>query len=213
MSLGQTENYRLLHRSSFDSESSFDFTARRPPVSLAGRAGYHLSRWIFTAFYEIKYLPKRLFGAFRYGKRTSYASCSFHTALRSIAVVVSFLFLLSILRAAVFPSYQIPPAHYEVLREAVTASTLPGRGNLNNEKIFIAANILKEDLIRGEWGRALLELVDLLGEENVFISIYENDSGPGTANALRELGDKLRCESGSCDTLTFDLGSVHGSLF
>jgi hypothetical protein len=80
----------------------------------------------------------------------------------------------------------------------VTTSTLPGRGNPYGEKIFIAANILQEDLIRGSWGNAVLELVDLLGADNVFLSIYENDSGRGTADALEELRNKVSCKSG-CD--------------
>ena len=133
-----------------------------------------------------------------YGKHPRSVTCNFHTLLRSIADVLAFLFLLSILRAIIFPSYQTPPAHYDTLRNAVLASSQPGRGNPHAEKIFIAANILKEDLIRGVWGEAVLELVDLLGEENVFVSIYENDSGPGTAEALKEFRNKLRCKSGPC---------------
>lgn len=195
MLLGQPESYELLRRSSSDSESSFVLTGRPWPNSLSGRARYYLSLWIVIGFHTIKHV---LCGTFRHGKRTSFTSCIVHTIVRSIAVVVGFLALLSVLRAAVFPSYQNPPAHYDLLRKAVAASTLPGRGNPNNEKIFIAANILKEDLIRGEWGKAVLELVDLLGEDNVFTSVYENDSGPGTADALRELRNKLRCKSGSC---------------
>ncbi|MCJ1402021.1 hypothetical protein MMC11_005240 [Xylographa trunciseda] len=94
-----------------------------------------------------------------------------------------------------FPSYQNPPGHYQVLQQAVVASKLPGRGNPNNEKIFVAANILQENLIHGSWGESILELVTLLGDDNVFLSIYENDSGPGTVEALKELRGKLTCNS------------------
>lgn len=59
--------------------------------------------------------------------------------------------------------------------------------------MFIASNIVQEEMIRGPWGRSLLELVDILGEHNVFVSIYENDSGPGTGDALRELAAQLPC--------------------
>ena len=41
--------------------------------------------------------------------------------------------------------------------------------------MFIAANIVDEELIRGPWGSRVVELVELLGRENVFLSIYEND--------------------------------------
>lgn len=60
--------------------------------------------------------------------------------------------------------------------------------------MFIAANIVDEELIRGSWGRRVVELVDLLGRDNVFLSIYENDSGPGTRAALSELSKKVQCE-------------------
>ena len=60
--------------------------------------------------------------------------------------------------------------------------------------MFIAANIVDEELIRGPWGSRVVELVELLGRENVFLSIYENDSGEGTRAALRELGEKVQCE-------------------
>jgi hypothetical protein len=70
-----------------------------------------------------------------------------------------------------------------------------GRGNIHNQKVYIAANIISEDLIRGQWGNSLRELVDLLGDDNVFDSIYENDSGKGTQAALRTLQQSLRCTS------------------
>ena len=96
------------------------------------------------------------------------------------------MLILSVFRAIILPSYQNPPAHYNALRDAVISSTQPGRGNPHSEKVFIATNILQADLIRGAWGTSVLELIDLLGEENVFLSIYENDSDPGTVEALRE---------------------------
>lgn len=61
--------------------------------------------------------------------------------------------------------------------------------------MFIAANIVDEELIRGPWGSRVVELVELLGRENVFLSIYENDSGEGTRAALRELGEKVQCKT------------------
>ena len=67
---------------------------------------------------------------------------------------------------------------------------------MNHEKVFIAANIVDEELVRGAWGQRILELVELLGQDNVFLSIYENDSGSGTRTALKELGEKAKCENG-----------------
>ena|SRR5579862_5296131 len=117
---------------------------------------------------------------------------------RRICLLLTGLFTLFMLLviASVNPSYTISqePAHYHSLRAAVLDSSKPGRGNLRGEKVFIAANIIDEDLIRGAWGQAVLGLIDLLGEKNVYLSIFENDSGEGTREALVELSRKVTCE-------------------
>lgn len=59
----------------------------------------------------------------------------------------------------------------------------------SNETVYIAANIVNENLIRGEWGRSLVGLVDLIGKDRVFVSVY---GGPKAA--LQELEDMLDCE-------------------
>jgi hypothetical protein len=102
--------------------------------------------------------------------------------LSRVSAVFGVLFLALVLLTPIFnPSYSSRPAHY--------TGTNP-----NNEKVFIAANIVDESLIRGSWGRAVRDLVGLLGEENVFLSIYENDSGEGTAAALNDLKNSLTCK-------------------
>ncbi|KAL3419258.1 hypothetical protein PVAG01_09480 [Phlyctema vagabunda] len=58
----------------------------------------------------------------------------------------------------------------------------------SNETVFIAANIIDGDLMTGPWGASLKALVDLIGEERVFVSIY---GGPPTA--LAELDSQLSC--------------------
>ena len=177
MSLHQYEDHELLSRNSFDSNTTArDFTA-----------------------WEISSRSNRVRGIFH---KISQFRNSFPTIRRpsvrlltkSIYLFFGSILILSIFRAIIFPSYQNPPAHYNVLRNAVISSVQPGRGNLHSEKVFIAANILQADLIRGAWGTSVLELIDLLGEENVFLSIYENDGGPETAEALREFAEKLKCK-------------------
>jgi hypothetical protein len=37
-------------------------------------------------------------------------------------------------------------------------------------------------------------LIDVLGEKNVYLTIFENDSGEGTRKALVELSRKVTCE-------------------
>jgi hypothetical protein len=100
----------------------------------------------------------------------------------------------SLIEAVFRPSYSNPPKHYAELEERLHKSEQPGRGNVRGEKVFIASNIIQADMIRGPWGANLIKLVDYLGPENVFVSIYENDSGPETTLALSWLRDQLNCE-------------------
>jgi hypothetical protein len=87
-----------------------------------------------------------------------------------------------------------PPSHYGQFASQIHDSENSGRGNANGPKVVIAANIINEDLIRSLWGESLLELVDILGPDNVFVSIYENNAGNGTRDALYELREKLPCK-------------------
>ncbi|KAL8723035.1 MAG: hypothetical protein Q9225_000577 [Loekoesia sp. 1 TL-2023] len=103
-----------------------------------------------------------------------------------------------ILITAVFnPSYTRRPAHYVALRKRALASKDYGRGNPENEKIFIAASIYDKagKLVDGAWGHALLDLIDLLGNRNVFLSIYENDAGEKAKEALFNFKDRVQCPS------------------
>jgi hypothetical protein len=52
--------------------------------------------------------------------------------------------------------------------------------------VFIAANIVDDKLIRGEWGESLRGLVELIGRERVAVSVY---GGPKVA--LESLGERL----------------------
>ncbi|KAL0263205.1 hypothetical protein SLS55_002183 [Diplodia seriata] len=94
------------------------------------------------------------------------------------------------------PSYTHAPAHYDQLRERATQSLAPGRGNVNNEKVFIASSIYDDEgmLAGGAWGKAVLDLVDLLGPDNVYLSIYENDPEPASKYALEQFKERVTCE-------------------
>ncbi|KAK9786404.1 putative Cryptococcal mannosyltransferase 1-domain-containing protein [Seiridium cardinale] len=69
--------------------------------------------------------------------------------------------------------------------------------NTRNVRVFIAIALRNaEHLIRGGvWNEALLTLIDILGPENTFVSIYESDSTDGTAKALQELKDRIKSPS------------------
>jgi len=115
-------------------------------------------------------------------------------------ILYSFICIITafILASAVFwPSYNDPPEHYRALQRRVLASDANGRGNVDNKKIFIAASLYDKGghLVAGNWGRDVLELIDLLGDLNVFLSIYENGSGPDAEDALKRFQKKVRCNS------------------
>ncbi|KAK8063693.1 hypothetical protein PG996_008345 [Apiospora saccharicola] len=94
------------------------------------------------------------------------------------------------------PSYSRQPKHYrDLAARCDSPSAEPGCANPFKEKVFISVSLYDKDghLAAGSWGRTLLELVHLIGEDNVFVSIYENDSGVAGEKALNSLKSQLRC--------------------
>jgi hypothetical protein len=117
--------------------------------------------------------------------------------LQVIVAVILTSILSGIFLTLVSPSYANPPAHYDVLRKRAHESTESGRANLGHEKVFIAA-ILHDpggELISGAWGRNVLELIDLVGVNNSFLSIYESDSGPEAGIALDKFRHEVDCQN------------------
>ncbi|KAL3488942.1 cryptococcal mannosyltransferase 1-domain-containing protein [Aspergillus germanicus] len=138
-----------------------------------------------------------------YSTSTSIPTRRYYRHLRRIpyylSIFISVLIALTAITFTFFPSYTYPPAHYISLRNRVLNtdpnSNLSGRGNIHNEKIFIAASLYDPtgELARGHWATSVLELITLLGEENVFLSIYENDSGEEGEKSLAELDARVPC--------------------
>ncbi|KAL8902958.1 MAG: hypothetical protein Q9207_004258 [Kuettlingeria erythrocarpa] len=112
-----------------------------------------------------------------------------------VECLVGALFGLAVTTAVFAPSYSRKPGHYQSLRRRVLASSDYGRGNPENEKIFIAASIYDKGghLANGAWGKGLLDLIDILGNRNVFLSIYENDAGGEAKEALSQLKNRVQC--------------------
>ncbi|KAF2201143.1 hypothetical protein GQ43DRAFT_440874 [Delitschia confertaspora ATCC 74209] len=112
-------------------------------------------------------------------------------------VFVYVLVLLVVLEATFLPSYTYRPSHYNELRKSALNTTSPGRANLHNEKVFIAASIYDQNgtLTSGPWADAVLSLVDLLGPDNVFLSVYENNPDPVSKQSLADLKQRVHCNS------------------
>lgn len=116
--------------------------------------------------------------------------------LRILRYALYVLLVLVVVVPILAPSYSRPPSHYrELVSRCSGPSAEPGCANPFNEQIFISVSLYDKGghLASGHWGRSLLELVHLLGDRNVFLSIYENDSGPEGKAALEALKDRLRC--------------------
>ncbi|EAW13835.1 glycosyltransferase family 69 protein [Aspergillus clavatus NRRL 1] len=196
------DEYELDARSSVDSQGTFnldeaDFESQAPPRPrrLLNRSSF-LSRLFSSTYTGYRRLKpsRRILSASRpscYRRLLLRRSCLY------LHVVAGIVLALVVLTSIFRPSYTRPPSHYSVLRDAVSKSTASGRGNIRNEKVFIAASLYDRGghLAGGEWGDRVLQLIDLLGKDNVFLSIYENDSGPEGDSALRNFAKRIPSKS------------------
>lgn len=151
-----------------------------------------VKRLVFSSSRLLRLATLRPLGV-RCGNPASGSRRALILLLNCTVPAIFILVVVSISDALLHPSYSSPPAHYRTLENGVYRGSAPGRGNPRNEQVFIASNIIQADLIRNSWGPSLIRLVELLGPDNVFVSIYENDSGPSTKEALDDLGSRLQC--------------------
>ena len=145
-----------------------------------------------------KYRPRR--SRTRVRRISRICSCSLRSFYRKLALIL-YAFIATILTVVVvggifFPGYTHPPPHYETLRKLAADSDAPGRANIHHEKVYIAASIFDKGgkLANGPWAENVLALIDLLGPENTFLSIYVNDAGPEAKEALEILEKRVPCE-------------------
>ncbi|PGH13231.1 hypothetical protein AJ79_03789 [Helicocarpus griseus UAMH5409] len=197
------DEYELVSRSSFDSRDSFDLDAADFESHAAASPSYihtkpsRLSRILSLFPFIGRLTPRGRTGQAAWKKRR-------HTGFRrrlSLRRLCFILFALSgiilglaVLTAIVRPSYTYPPGHYNTLRREANTKE-PGKGNPRNEKVFIAATLYDKDgeLGRGRWAENVLELILLLGNDNTFLSIYEN-GGPDGEAALKDFEKKVECK-------------------
>jgi hypothetical protein len=98
--------------------------------------------------------------------------------------------------AIFFPSYTNPPLHYRFLEaQCHLQGWATGCANPNNQSVFISSILYDKGgkLSGGRWGQRILELIDLLGPQNVHLSIYESNSGPEGVAALQRYKELVPC--------------------
>lgn len=113
----------------------------------------------------------------------------------TIKYSVLFFAILLVAVPILAPSYTRPPAHYRELKErCARGKAAAGCANTFDEKVFISISLYDKGghLASGRWGEQVLELIHMLGPENTFLSIYENDSPLGEA-PLEEFKSKVPC--------------------
>ncbi|KAI2730868.1 CAZyme family GT69 [Penicillium roqueforti] len=210
------DEWELASRSSVDSQGTFnldeaDFEAQVPSSSKFGKRKLP---WLSQIFSSASAGYRRLNNTSRpILAGTPRPSCSRRLCIRRccyLPVVAGIVFVLALFTSLLFPSYTHLPAHYSALRKSVLESSYPGRGNPRKEKVFIAASLYDSGgkLAQGQWGTQLLVLIDLLGPDNVFLSIYENDSGDEGERALRALEEKVECQKSIVSEKHLDLNSI-----
>ncbi|KAL0942085.1 uncharacterized protein CTRU02_204848 [Colletotrichum truncatum] len=173
-------------RSSID---AIDFDAEHKEPLLPGSVPSSRSRRRGTILAWVKARPRVLLRAFRRQPRS----------LPRLLLRHSFIFVLLIfvITPIFFPSYTRHPKHYKALRRrCLVSDSLSGCANPQNEKVFIAVSLYDPDggIAGGEWGKNVLDLIHMIGEENVFLSIYENDSGEKGSAALEEFKNNVPCK-------------------
>lgn len=178
----------------FESDGPVTYSYTQKPYSLLPRIFQYLSpRWRRRRFSyggrntcQVAWRRRRCrqFGSLPLRRQLHILVSSFLLAVLSL-LVFAFLFL---------PSYTYRPTHYDILRSLASNSNDPGRGNPRKEKVFIAASIYEDgSLISGKWGENVLELIQLLGPENTYLSVYENDNGDAAAAALKRFDGIVPC--------------------
>ncbi len=172
--------------SSLGSDSYYDEvyeTKARYMVGLRSPWNRRLNAWLRSR-------PRHLRRTFRRNPRSF-----FLTFLKYVfQLICAFVVLVPIFA----PSYKHPPAHYKAMESRChggSKNAEAGCANPYNEQVFISITLYDAGgrLAGGRWGDSLLQLIHLIGDKNVFLSIYESNSGPEGEKALKSLKSRLRC--------------------
>jgi hypothetical protein len=176
-------DYKLLPRDSFEEGAKGHSDIHTPPPSWLSRLAsrLRLTRFPDRAAYAHYVTPRR--------RKRSVLRLVYWTVFS----VPYFLLLLVLVVGIFFPSYTVRPAHYNELRKRATKTSEPGRANPYKEKVFITVALYEENgkLVSGAWGKAVLKLIDLLGPDNVHLSVYEDNADLKTKQALAVFRQKV----------------------
>lgn len=121
-----------------------------------------------------------------------------HRLMQCLLVLFILTLSLVVVCSAFFPSYSHPPDRYTLLRQRTQQTPqTPGRANTQNAKVFVAASLYDPEgtLVSGDWGQSVLGLIDILGPENVFLSIYEDNADEKSKLALDDFAAQLSCNA------------------
>ncbi|WWC66738.1 uncharacterized protein I206_100643 [Kwoniella pini CBS 10737] len=144
--------------------------------------GWVTITWLRTIYYSlVSYQIIREKSDTLHHRHPSTSSCSsklyfnkFGTTKRTILLSSTFFLLYLAYLGLIVPQEELP------------------RLNTNgNEKYFIAANLHDSQDILPSWSTELVKLIDHLGNDNVFVSIYESNSHDSTKTLLSSLNQTL----------------------
>lgn len=195
------EDYALLPRTASsngtpDGTMSFDveleaaedsYLAHSRPSALWPLRRLFKQRHILRLHNNGRFEPARLFR--KHSRLTRLCCLLYHLWCAVVVLVVIF--------GIFIPSYSNPPQRYSDLRARVLSNSGAGAANPHNEKVFIAATLYDRQgqLVSGDWGLSVKKLIDILGTDNVFLSLYENDPDEDSKQALDDFRGSLSCES------------------
>ena len=200
------EHYQLLDRESSDYGQPYELSQADLESEQLIKSNYsdrHAPRLRSLLSYlplRIRRLFKRSRGRIshsRLPRHGQYCRVPFARRLLLFLILIGGGILILITFTGIFrPSYTHLPPHYATLAAKSLESNEIGRANPSNEKIFLAISLYDKGghLASGPWGQTVLDLIDLLGYDNVFLSIYENDSGDDGIAALDTFKAKVKCK-------------------
>ncbi|UJR38466.1 hypothetical protein I4U23_031134 [Adineta vaga] len=98
--------------------------------------------------------------------------------------------------------------------EGYLSSTIFNR-NHSIGKVFIAINLYQcESLLRdGSWMRTLMKLIDELGSNNIYLSIFENNSTDATPQLLQQFEKQIKCKHKIVTTKLYLNDEQYASLY